>query len=121
MGSPGETAPPPQPVHLTLFVAPGSHACDAARAVLSRLVADLDPSLVRLEVCDVSTDAARAHEAGIVWTPTLIIERRAKRRVTIVGSLGDERQTLFRLNRAGVPMVRGVGALALGRPSAEIA
>lgn len=115
MGSLPAGTLPPHPVQLTLFVAPGSRACEAAHAVLAQIVAGLDPALVRFEVCDVSEDPARAHEAGIVWTPTLIVERRAKRRVTIVGALGDERQTLFRLNRAGVPLVRGVSALPLPR------
>jgi hypothetical protein len=100
--------PAVQPVRVTLFVAPGSHACDQARTTLTEIGRELDPALVRIEVLDVAEEPQRAHEAGIVWTPTLIVERRSRARVTIVGALGDERATLFRLNRAGVPLVRGV-------------
>jgi len=103
-----EGAPILPAVRLTLFVAPGSHACDQARHTLSDIARDLDPALVDFAVCDVAADPALAEEHGIVWTPTLIVERRAKPRVTMVGSLGDPRTTLFRLNRAGVPLVRGV-------------
>lgn len=95
-------------VRITLFVAPGSHACDEARAALSDIALDLDPALVHFAVCDVAADPGLAEEHGIVWTPTLIVERRSKSRVTMVGSLGDQRTILFRLNRAGVPLIRGV-------------
>jgi hypothetical protein len=37
----------------------------------------------------------------------------------MVGSLGDERTTLFRLNRAGVPLVRGVDPSLLDRVAAD--
>jgi hypothetical protein len=103
-----EGAPNLPAVRLILFVAPGSHACDEARHTLSGIARDLDPALVDFAVCDVSADPVLAEEHGIVWTPTLIVERRAKPRVTMVGSLGDPRTTLFRLNRAGVPLIRGV-------------
>jgi hypothetical protein len=73
---------------------------------------------VHCEVLDVAAEQ-RAHEAGIVWTPTLIVERRSRARVTIVGALGDERATLFRLNRAGVPLVRGVDPRLLERIAGE--
>ena len=106
--TPAEGPLPPPAVRITLFVAPGSHACEEARSTLSDIARDLDPALVNFAVCDVSADPALAEEHGIVWTPTLIVERRAKPRVTMVGSLGDPRTTLFRLNRAGVPLVRGV-------------
>ena len=103
------------PVRMTLFVAPGSRACEEARETLSQIVEELDPALVRFEVVDVAAEPQRAHEDGIVWTPTLIVERRARPRVTIFGSLGDERATIFRLNRAGVPLVRGVDPQLLER------
>jgi KaiB-like protein len=95
-------------VRITLFIAPGSHACEEARSTLVDIARDLDPALVLFSVCDVAVDPGLAEEHGIVWTPTLIVERRSKPRVTMVGSLGDQRTTLFRLNRAGVPLIRGV-------------
>ena len=95
-------------VRITLFIAPGSHACEEARGTLSDIARELDPALVHFSVCDVASDPALADEHGIVWTPTVIVERRSKPRVTMVGSLGDPRATLFRLNRAGVPLIRGI-------------
>jgi KaiB-like protein len=95
-------------------VAPASHASEEARRTLERIVQDLDPGLVVLEVCDVASDPATAGTFGIVWTPTLIVERRSRPRVTMVGSLGNHRMTLFRLNRAGVPLLRGVSHVLPG-------
>jgi hypothetical protein len=103
------------PVRMTLFVAPESRVCDEARTTLTRIVEELDPALVRFDVVDVAAEPDRAHQDGIVWTPTLIVERRSRPRVTIFGSLGDQRATLFRLNRAGVPLVRGVDPELLAR------
>jgi hypothetical protein len=96
-------------------VAPASHASEEARRTLERIVRDLDPGLVVLEVCDVAADPATAGAFGIVWTPTLIVERRSRPRVTMVGSLGEHRMMLFRLNRAGVPLLRGVTQALRGR------
>jgi KaiB-like protein len=106
--TPAEGLLPAPSVRITLFVASGSHACEEARSTLSDITRGLDPALVQFSVCDVATDPALAEEHGIVWTPTLIVQPRAKPRVTMVGSLGDPRTTLFRLNRAGVPLIRGV-------------
>ena len=55
-----EGAPTLPAVRLTLFVAPGSHACEEARHALSDIARDLDPALVDFAICDVSAACPRS-------------------------------------------------------------
>lgn len=85
---------------LILYVAGGSARAQRAESQV-RAIIDAAGSNVRLEVVDVRADPARAEEAGILATPTLVrTDGPPSRRV--IGDLADRDRVLAFLGFEGV-------------------
>ena len=83
-----------------LFVAGHESNSTQARGNLARLCQEHLKGRHKIEIVDVMRDAATAHKNGVLVTPTwILIEPRP--RVTLLGSLNDDRQVLaaLRLDR----------------------
>jgi CheY-like chemotaxis protein len=78
----------PTPVHLTLFVSPGSPTSLRALRNYEQVAAGFDAGGVELEVCDVSREPEAAERDQVVFTPTLL-KRSPEPPVWIVGDLSD--------------------------------
>ena len=84
-------------VQLRLYVAGDAPNSVAARRVLQRVLEQVSPAGVELEVVDVMAEPARAAQDGILATPTLVRLAPEPARV-IVGNLGDGARVLALLD-----------------------
>ena len=85
---------------LELFVAAGDRDSERARAQAHEISRDL-ADRARLEVIDITEEPARAAQAQVLVTPTLIRAKPAPER-RVVGDLGDRRAVLSALRIDGV-------------------
>jgi len=88
---------------LFLYVSPGSAPSLAARHILEQLVSEFEPSLVRLEIREVSPLLSKAEADRIGFTPTLLVSRNGETPERITGDLADAANVGQRLRDAGVP------------------
>jgi hypothetical protein len=77
------------PAQLVLYVSPDSRLSMKARRNLEMVLSAYDPEAVRLEIRDVSTDALRAEEDRVVFTPTLVVRGLSDATAWVVGDLAD--------------------------------
>ena len=78
------------PVELTLYVTLPWPSSMKAKRNLERVLAALPPSQVRLTICDLAKEPARAEQDGIVFSPTLL-KRSPEPRAWVMGDLSDRR------------------------------
>jgi CheY-like chemotaxis protein len=90
-----------RPVDLVLYVSADSPASQRAHRHLEGLLAQFDPSQVRLEVCDVSSDPARGEADHVVFTPTLVA-RSGGMSTWVLGDLADRSMIVDLLHVCGV-------------------
>ena len=89
-------------VSIQLFVSPESTTSAAALRNIERALSGARPDSVRLEVCDVSVHPARAAEAHVCFTPTLVIRAADHPPIWIFGALTDAEILSEHLEVAGV-------------------
>lgn len=94
---------------LFLYVSPGSAPSLAARRILEQLVSEFEPSLVRLEIREVSPLLSKAEADRIGFTPTLLVSRDGETPERITGDLADAASVGQRLRDAGLPPRRPKG------------
>jgi len=87
-----------KPLRIRLFVAGDSPSSVAAREVLERHLPA--GSAARCEFIDVLSEPDRALEAGLIATPTLILEEDGREH-RYVGDLRDQRELQHRLETLG--------------------
>lgn len=90
-----------RPVDLVLYVSAESPASQRARRHLESLLAQFEPSQVRLEVCDVSADPGRGEADHVVFTPTLVA-RCGGLSTWVLGDLADRSMIVDLLHVCGV-------------------
>jgi CheY-like chemotaxis protein len=91
---------------LLLYVSPGSAPSLAARRIVEELLGDFDPSLVRLEIREVSAALSKVEADRIGFTPTLLLSRDGETPERITGDLADADNVGQRLREAGLPQRR---------------
>ena len=90
-GMPAAHAPgAAEPVELALYVTLPWPSSLKAKRNLERVLAGFGPSEVRLTVCDLAQEPARAEADGIVFSPTLV-KRSPEPRAWVMGDLSDRR------------------------------
>jgi two-component system cell cycle response regulator DivK len=94
---------------LYLYVSPGSPPSLAARRIVEELLSEFDPSLVRLEIHEVSPLLSKAEADRIGFTPTLLLSRNGETPERITGDLADATNVGQRLRDAGLPPRRPKG------------
>jgi CheY-like chemotaxis protein len=88
---------------LFLYVSPGSAPSLAARRIVEQLLSEFDPSVVRLEIREVSPLLSKAEADRIGFTPTLLLSRDGETPERITGDLADPSNVGQRLRDAGLP------------------
>ena len=91
---------------LVLYVSPGSEPSLAARRIVEQLLGEFDPSLVRLEIREVSPLLSKMEADRIGFTPTLLLCRDGETPERITGDLADLENVGQRLREAGLPQRR---------------
>jgi len=91
---------------LLLYVSPGSAPSLAARRILEQMLGEFDPSVVRLEIREVSPLLSKAEADRIGFTPTLLLSRDGEALERITGDLADPQNVGQRLREAGLPQRR---------------
>jgi len=98
----GAAADAPPKVSIELFVSPESPTSKAALRNIERALAGVQRDVVRLDICDVSADPARAAEARVCFTPTLVIRATDQPPIWIYGALTDAEVLSEHLEVAGL-------------------
>jgi KaiB-like protein len=98
----GAASPAGPRVSIELFVSPESPTSSAALRNIERALVGVQRDLVRLEICDVSTDPGRAAEAHVCFTPTLVIRAADQPPIWIFGALTDAEVLSEHLEVAGL-------------------
>ena len=88
---------------LFLYVSPGSAPSLAARRIVEQLLSEFDPSVVRLEIREVSPLLSKVEADRIGFTPTLLLSRDGETPERITGDLADATNVEQRLRDAGLP------------------
>ncbi|HEY3122186.1 MAG TPA: response regulator [Vicinamibacteria bacterium] len=97
---PAPAAAPPAPqVEMVLYLSANSPASVKARANLEELLKGWEAS-VKLELCDLGRDAARAEDDHVVFTPTLV-KIRPSPRVWVLGDLSNQEVVIDLLHMCG--------------------
>lgn len=100
-------SPPAKPkLALRLYVVSGAPNSIAARANLSALLSELDPSSYTLEIVDCIAEPHRALAEGVLVTPTLV-KSQPEPMQTIIGSLSDKRAVVTALGLESTPANTG--------------
>jgi CheY-like chemotaxis protein len=86
----GPAAEAADPVQLTLYLTMPWPSSLKAKRNLERVLAGFPPSQVKLTICDLAQEPARAEEDGIVFSPTLV-KRSPEPRAWVMGDLSDRR------------------------------